>query len=31
VIVQLQVETEALEKVGDLKPRGKAENNQIII
>ena len=29
--IQLPVETEVLEKVGDLKPRGKAENNQIII
>ena len=31
MIIQLPVETEVLEKVGDLKPRGKAENNQIII
>jgi len=31
VIIQLPVETEVLEKVGDLKPRGKAENHQIII
>jgi hypothetical protein len=31
VIIQLPVETEVLEKIGDLKPRGKAENNQIII
>ncbi|MGE0882303.1 MAG: hypothetical protein AB7P14_02050 [Blastocatellales bacterium] len=31
MIIQLPVETEELEKVGDLKLRGKAENNQIII
>jgi len=31
MIIQLPVETEVLEKVGDLKPRGKAENNRIII
>ncbi|MCI0561269.1 MAG: hypothetical protein MN733_22515, partial [Nitrososphaera sp.] len=31
MIIQLPVETEVLEKVGDLKPRGKAENKQIII
>ena len=31
MIIQLPVETEVLEKIGDLKPRGKAENKQIII
>jgi len=31
VILQLPVETEVREKVGDLQPRGKAENHQIII
>ena len=31
MIIELPVETEVLEKIGDLKPRGKAENKQIII
>lgn len=31
MLIQLPVTTEVLEKNGDLKPRGKAENNRIII
>lgn len=31
MLIQLPVTTEVLEKIGDLKPRGKAEDNQIII
>jgi len=31
MLIQLPVTTEVLEQIGDLKPRGKAENNQIII
>lgn len=31
MLIQLPVTTEVLEKIGDLKPRGKAENKQIII
>ena len=31
MLIQLPVTTEVLEKIGDLKPRGKAENQQIII
>ncbi len=31
MLIQLPVTTEVLEKIGDLKPRGKAEDNQLII
>ena len=31
MLIQLPVTTEVLEKVGDLKPRGKAENQQLLI
>lgn len=31
MLIQLPVTTEVLEQIDDLKPRGKAENNQLII